>query len=147
MRFSLDKLRWYSSCQLFHYPHLTSRESVLWSDYLELNAKFFTRISYDVPVSEGSSPFAFIRKCVDRNWAYLNSLKIDCFAQAPYSYHLFEIKPVMDIKAIGQCQIYENFLKRLYLIDMNIQKHIITRSVSSTLLSAARAFNIDVIVL
>jgi len=147
MQYPLSKLRWFNSELLVKYPHLTKKEAILWGKYLSIHVKDFENIAYDVTVSDNASPFAFPGRSVIRNWAYLKSLKIDVLARSKYSYYIYEIKPLLDIKAIGQVQIYETLLKSLYYVDMNIRKVILTSFSNSVLESAAEALGIKILLI
>ena len=54
MLININSLRWYKSCIWSKYPHLTKRETFLWSSFLAKFANKFNRIAYDVTVRSES---------------------------------------------------------------------------------------------
>jgi len=144
MLISLDKLRWYDNSVYGKYPHLTRSETALWSSFLCKFGNRFARVAYDVPVRVDVGQDFLARTGINSNWAYLTSLKIDCLADEILKYHIFELKPVFDLKAIGQVLVYASLLPIVYNIDKDIITSVITNDVSDEVMFACHELGISV---
>ena len=82
-------------------------------------------------------------KSVERNWSYLTSLKIDCLADNIFGFRIFEIKPVFDLKAIGQCLVYSSLLSTCYEVNKPISASIVTEAAGDEIKSVCKLLGIS----
>jgi hypothetical protein len=111
---------------------------------MTLYADKFLRLAYDVPVSSSVPTFLHKGKSVGSNWDYLTSLKIDVLGERIEEYRIIEIKPVFDIKAIGQLFVYKSLLPVVYEIDKGTSLTVVTESASQDIIAACRDLNISI---
>jgi hypothetical protein len=142
MQVDISRLRWYDNKLYNKYPHLTKREASLWNDFIPFFQNKFLRVAYDVPVSSSNNYFANTMKSVESNWDYLTSLKIDCLVEGISEYKIIEIKPVFDIKAIGQVFVYKTLLPVVYALQKEVSVAILTETTSDDIFSACRDLGI-----
>lgn len=142
MKLDLSKLRWFDTDVHNKYPHLTKNESELWTSFLSLANKHFRRIAYDVPLHSDVPPALLQRNSVDSNWAYLTALRLDVLAEEFSYFHIFEIKPVFDMKAIGQLFIYATLLPLTYMIDKEIIISVITEDCPDSMVTTSNELGI-----
>jgi hypothetical protein len=142
MQVDISRLRWYDNKLYNKYPHLTKREAALWSDFIAKFQDKIIKVAYDVPVSESNNYFANTMKSVESNWDYLKSLKIDCLVDTINSYRIVEIKPVFDMKAIGQIFVYKTLLPVVYALQKQVSVAILTETTSDDIISVCRDLEI-----
>jgi hypothetical protein len=145
-KIDLSVLRWYSSQVYNKYPHLSKRETILWSKFMQVYQDKFLRLAYDVTVSIDLPGDRYKRKSIESNWEYLKSLKIDVLADRINEYRIIEIKPVFDLKAIGQLFVYKSLLPVIYNIDKSINLSVITESASGEIIRACKDLSISIYV-
>ena len=104
------------------------------------------RVCYDVVVSSIVPSELFRVKSLASNWEYLTSLKIDCLIDGFTNYRIVEIKPVFDMKAIGQVFVYASLLATCYVVDKPIIMSILTNSASDNIIDTCRQLGISIYV-
>ena len=142
MKLDINILRWYDNKVHSKYPHLTKRESQLWNNFISQFGVRWNRVAYDVTVDSEIPDFRFKSKNINSNWDYLKSLKIDCLVETGNLLTIIEIKPVFDMKAIGQLFVYKSLLPVVYDVDNIIAVGILTESATDNLVSVCKSLDI-----
>lgn len=142
---NLNVLRKFTLGKLFSYPHFNADDSLLldrfWDNYPDKMGICY----YDVPlIDDNLKPDTDIPSMI-ADWKYLKALKIDfIILKAPVLY-LYEVKPLLDMKAIGQVVSYRAMLPICYDFTGTIMSYIICEFARAELKVVCSELNINVI--
>ena len=101
----------FSYKKLAKYPHMKPADVRIWERFLRDHHDFFERVDYDVHVGKGAEFLSSDESTPDGRENRLYQKKIDVVGYRNDSTTLIEVKPIADVKALGQILTY----KELYM--------------------------------
>ncbi len=124
-RFKYEKLE--------KYPHMKPQDVAVWERFIARYPDFFERVDYDVCVGTGA-PFE-THMCEKENCecAKLYQKKIDVVAYRDYTRYILEIKPVANMRGLGQAIAYGKLYRDSFTTSDNIVLGIIAEKMENDL--------------
>jgi hypothetical protein len=108
------KPRLYKSQLMRDYPRMSPLDLPVWERYLKDNSNKYISIAYDLPCGTGVD-------CTDEQddnmrdmYKHLTMKRIDAIGFNKSYIDLIEVKPVADIRALGQLIAYKHFFMEQY---------------------------------
>ena len=97
--------------KLAKYPHMKPADVRIWERFVADHRDFFVRVDYDFHVGKGADFRSSDESTPDGRENRLYQKKIDVVGYREDSTTLIEVKPIADVKALGQILTY----KELYM--------------------------------
>ena len=104
-RFAFEKLP--------KYPHMKPEDVAVWERFIIKNPDWCESVDYDVAVGKGAPVDPEHPENIQRDHTILTQKKIDCVCYRGSEFILVEVKPVADMRALGQIITYSH----LYAAD------------------------------
>lgn len=118
---------------LAKYPHMKPEDVAVWSRFIEKNPTYFDTADYDVPCGTGAPVDPNHPPEIQRDHTILTQKKIDVVGYRENSVTLVEVKPIADMRALGQILTYSH----LYALDhpevTDLQRMVVAGSVEREL--------------
>lgn len=95
------------------YPHMKPEDVAVWERFIAQNPRYFVTCDYDVPVGTGAPTNPEHPENIQADHKILTQKKIDVVGYSTTGNYVVEVKPVADMKALGQILVY----RKLYLAD------------------------------
>lgn len=124
-RFPFDKLA--------KYPHMKPEDVAVWSRFIIKNPDLFATVDYDVCVGAGADFEMCTSNEYDCDCQKLTQKKIDAVAYKGSAVTLIEVKPIANMRALGQMIVYFNLYKKDHPEETNISNMIVCREVEREL--------------
>ncbi len=99
--------------RLAKYPHMKPEDVAVWERFIDTNPGYFETVDYDFPVGSGAPVSPDHPENIQRDHTILTQKKIDAVGYRGDSVTLVEVKPIADMRGLGQILSYSH----LYAID------------------------------
>lgn len=96
---------------LAKYPHMQPLDVAVWERFIQVNPDYFDRVDYDVPVGTGATPHPDHAPEIQYDHTILTQKKIDVVGYRRSEITLVEIKPIANMRALGQILTYAHLYK------------------------------------
>lgn len=96
------------------YPGMKPEDVAVWDRFIIANPKYFDTCDYNVHVGEGAETDPEHSEAMQRDHTMLTQKKIDVVGYRGEAPSIVEVKPIANMRALGQILVYE----RLFL-DMH----------------------------
>jgi hypothetical protein len=112
-------------CVRMFYPHMLSEDAKVWTRFLMINPNAFEQVWYDVHVGRAIEADRRSPEWLQSMADHISRKRIDVVAKKLSNYLIIEIKPVLDMTALGQVLCYsklfrEEFRNRGQVVPMII---------------------------
>jgi len=118
---------------LAKYPHMKPEDVAVWERFITKNPGYFDSVDYDFPVGEGAPTSPDHPPEIQYDHKILTQKKIDAVGYRGNTVTIIEVKPIADMKALGQALTYSH----LYAIDhaeaTDIQRMVVAGSIEREL--------------
>lgn len=98
--------------KLAKYPHMKPADVRIWERFVSDHNDFFARVDYDFHVGKGADFLSSDESTPDGRENRLYQKKIDVVGYREDSTTLIEVKPIADVKALGQILTYKELYMR-----------------------------------
>jgi hypothetical protein len=126
-------LRLFPYGTLAKYPHMKPEDVAVWERFIKQNPKFFDTCAYDVAIGEGAPQNPEHPAEIQYDGKVLTQKKVDIVAFQGSLVYLIEVKPVADMRALGQILVYAKLFAHDYITLGAAQKMIICGEVEREL--------------
>lgn len=111
--------------KLAKYPHMKPEDIAVWERFLVAMPTFFDTVDYDVAVGKGAETNPDHAENIQHDQTILTQKKIDVVGYAGDVVSLMEVKPIADMRALGQILSYEHLYRETYPEVMVLQKYVL----------------------
>jgi len=106
------KKRLFPSTYFAKHPRMSVEDWPVWKQFLLKHHKRYKHILYDYPLGEGSSQPKTDPSSDADSYRHLTKKRVDAIGETADEIHLFEVKPRLTPKALGQAMTYLHLYKR-----------------------------------
>jgi len=106
------KNRLYPSTYFEKHPRMSVEDWPVWKQYLLKNYEKYMHILYDFPLGKGSELPKTDPSSDAESYRHLTKKRVDAIGETPTEIHLFEVKPRLTPKALGQAMTYLHLYKK-----------------------------------
>jgi hypothetical protein len=99
--------------RLAKYPHMKPEDVAAWERFIDTNPGYFESVDYDVAVGEGAPTNPEHPENIQHDHTILTQKKIDVVGYRGATVTVVEVKPIADMRALGQALVYSH----LYAAD------------------------------
>lgn len=92
--------------KLAKYPHMKPEDVVVWERFITKNPDFFDTVDYDVALGEGAPQDPSLPENIARDGKILTQKKIDVVGYKGNDVSLVEVKPIANMRGLGQIITY-----------------------------------------
>lgn len=92
--------------KLAKYPHMKRKDSAVWERFVANNPKFFDTVDYDVAMGEGAPQNPEHPANIQADGKILTQKKVDVVAYRDDMVWIIEVKPIANMRALGQILVY-----------------------------------------
>ena len=88
------------------YPHMRPEDIGVWEKLIEKRPDFYDSVDYDYRVGRGRNYPNVAEEWLRRDFYLLTQLRIDAVGYRGDEVHIIEVKPVVNVTALGQVIAY-----------------------------------------
>ena len=115
------------------YPHMKPEDVAVWERFIDQNPEYFLECEYDVAVGEGAPQNPEHADNIQYDGKILTQKKLDVVGYRNEDIVLVEVKPVANMRGLGQILTYEKFFNATYPQTLPVRKMIVCGSVEREL--------------
>jgi hypothetical protein len=99
------------------YRHMAKRDAAVWEQFLRLYADRFAAFAYDVALGGIALTMPEMTDEESKGWQYSTALKIDVVAREADRYWIIEVRPDVNVSALGAALTYTMLCARDQVFD------------------------------
>ena len=99
------------------YPHMLKEDTAVWTRFLQNQPNAFEFVWYDVHVGKSIDMSRRSPEWLQTMADHISRKRIDVIASKGVNIFIIEIKPVLDMTALGQALCYTKFFKEEFIVD------------------------------
>ena len=130
--------------KLAKYPHMKPEDVAVWERFIDNNPQFFDTCDYDVAVGEGAPQSPELPENIQADGKILTQKKIDVVAYQNNMIYLIEVKPICNMRAIGQILAYYDLYTKDHPGQSSPLKMIVCSSIERELEATLSKYDIIV---
>lgn len=100
---------------LAKYPHMKPEDISVWVRFITNNPNYFDTVDYDVPLGKGVEVSTAYSENLRKDYKILTQKKVDVIGYKDENVYLVEVKPVADMRALGQIITYNNLYSNEFI--------------------------------
>lgn len=118
---------------LAKYPHMKPEDVAVWERFIIKNPTFLDRCDYDVCCGEGAPQNPEHSENIQADGKILTQKKIDVIGYKKDLVCIIEVKPIANMRALGQILTYRKLFMRDHPEHQEIQPMIVCREIEREL--------------
>lgn len=118
---------------LAKYPHMKPEDVAVWQRFVVNNPAFFDSVDYDVPCGIGATPNPDHPINIQRDHIILTQKKVDVVGYNGNIVTLVEVKPIADMRSMGQIIAYHHLFTKCHPEHTIVNKMIVCGSIEREL--------------
>ncbi len=111
--------------KLSKYPHLKPEDVAVWARFLTQHEGFFESVDYDFKVGEGAPQAPTLPENIARDGKILTQKKVDVVGYFADIVYIVELKPIADMRALGQILAYHALYIKFEAVEGDVKKLVI----------------------
>ncbi len=111
--------------KLTKYPHLKPEDVAVWERFITQHAGFFESVDYDFKVGEGAPQAPTLPENIARDGKILTQKKVDAIGYIEKIVYIVELKPIADMRALGQILSYHKLYTKFEAAEGVVLKLVI----------------------
>lgn len=130
--------------KLSKYPHMKPEDVAVWERFIKDAPDFFDSVDYDYHVGKGRPYSLNLPENIARSAKKLSQRKVDVIGYKDDAVYVVEVKPIADMRALGQTLVYF----KLYIERMgtagNVFKLVIAGDIEPDLAETYKEMDVSV---
>lgn len=119
--------------KLSKYPHMKPEDIAVWERFLIAHPDFFDTVDYDFKVGEGAPQAPTLPENIRRDGKILTQKKVDVVGYRGDDVFIAELKPIADMRALGQVLSYSNLYVKPEVVAGDVFKMVIAGEIEREL--------------
>lgn len=132
--------------KLSKYPHMKPEDIAVWERFLIAKPDFFERVDYDYKVGEGAPQAPTLPENIARDGKILTQKKVDVVGYKGDDTTIVELKPIADMRALGQILSYFQLYISTESLTGDVFKLVIAGEIERELEAVFEEQSIEVII-
>ena len=119
--------------KLAKYAHMQPEDVAVWERFIAKNPEYFDSVEYDVEIGEGAPQNPEHADNIQADGKILSQKKIDVVGYKDDLVFVVEVKPVANMRCLGQCIAYCALFKATYTPSSEVKCMVVCREVEREL--------------